>query len=306
MPRFASSPRPLAPPSCRSWLGLTGARARWTLLLALSVAIGAPGRAAAQGPTAADVGSLAAANVGKGAGHCSIVNSSNNSLGGNQFETSCSGNGGAGEYWCADFARWVWHHAGGSGIAVSGLTAAAGSFYVYGTNHGTLHTSHSYTPHVGDAIVFNYAGGGYADHVGLVSAVHSDGSIQTANGDFGGRSGSQAYFAETSTVESVRIAASQRSVGSRPSSIGMTISAYVTPHGIVPSNRPPRGYLDGVACDGIHGWAQDPDAATASINVHVYIDGRPASPARWASASTPTRTGTISAPRSAPAITASR
>lgn len=255
MPRLSSPLRPFH-------IGL--------LTLLLSIASAAP--ASAQ-PTAAQVGALAAANVGKGAGYCSIVNSSNNTLGGRQFESSCTGNGGAGEYWCADFAIWVWQHAGGGGITVSGLTAAAGSFYTYGASHGTLHTSSSYVPHVGDAIVFNYHGGGRADHVGVVGAVHSDGSIQTINGDFGGRSGSEGYFARTSRVESVSVTRSQRAVGSTPSSIGMRISAYVTPHGIVPPNRAPHGYLDGVSCDVIHGWAQDPDVPTHAIDVHVYIGG---------------------------------
>ncbi len=264
MPHLSSPPR-LAVTAC--WRS-----SHIAVLTALVLSSASAGRASAQ-PTAAEVGALAAANVGKGAGYCSIVNSSNNTLGGRQFATSCSGNGGAGEYWCADFVIWVWQHAGGGGITISGLTAAAGSFYVYGSNHGTLHTSSSYTPQVGDAIVFNYAGGGRADHVGLVSAVHSDGSIQTANGDFGGRSGSQAYFAETSRVESVSITRSQRSVGSTPSSIGMRISAYVTPHGLVPPNSPPHGYLDGAGCDLIHGWAQDTDAPGTSIGVHVYFDG---------------------------------
>jgi hypothetical protein len=31
-----------------------------------------------------------------------------NSLGGTGFESSCTGNGGQPEYWCSDFARWVW------------------------------------------------------------------------------------------------------------------------------------------------------------------------------------------------------
>ncbi|HZM84363.1 MAG TPA: hypothetical protein VFC19_52250, partial [Candidatus Limnocylindrales bacterium] len=40
--------------------------------------------------------------------------------------------------WCADFARWVWRNAN---IKTGGLTAASGSFYTYGSNNGTLHTS---------------------------------------------------------------------------------------------------------------------------------------------------------------------
>ncbi len=40
-----------------------------------------------------------------------------------------------------------------------------------------------------------------------------------------------------------------------------------------PPDSPPKGYLDGVDCSQIHGWAQDPDAPTQSISVHVYLDG---------------------------------
>ena len=53
-----------------------------------------------------NISNIALANVGKGA--CS-----RNSEGGNDFDSSCTGNGGQPEYWCADFARWVWAAAGG-------------------------------------------------------------------------------------------------------------------------------------------------------------------------------------------------
>src|SRR5208282_3385652 len=93
----------------------------------------------AEAATTADIANLALANVGKHA--CST-----NSLGAKDYETSCTGNGGYPEYWCADFAQWVWAN-NGAGY-VSELDAAAGSFYVYGQNHGTLHNS----PAVGDAV----------------------------------------------------------------------------------------------------------------------------------------------------------
>ncbi|MBS2964125.1 CHAP domain-containing protein [Actinocrinis puniceicyclus] len=197
--------------------------------------------APASATTTNDIASLALANIGKGAGWCSTVNSSNNSLGGNAFGGSCTyttvNGSGYGEYWCSDFAKWVWQNASGGTINISGLTAGSGSFYTYGSNNGTLHTSTSYVPRVGDAIVFNYTGGGVADHVGLVAAVNPDGSIQTANGDFGGASGgSEAYWADTSRVEAVNISASERTVGSTPTYIGMTISAYVTPVGLTSSS----------------------------------------------------------------------
>jgi cell wall-associated NlpC family hydrolase len=179
---------------------------------------------------AANVAALAKANIGKGAGTCSQVNSSLNSLGGSAFYTSCTGNGGSAEYWCADFAMWVWSNAG---IDITGLTPGAGSFIADASQNGsTVHTSSTYVPQVGDAVVYDYNGAGVADHVGLVTGVNSDGSITTANGDFGGESGTEAHFSETSTVLAETISAAQKQVGDVPSTIGMTISAYVTPSGL--------------------------------------------------------------------------
>jgi len=54
----------------------------------------------ASAASASTIAALATANVGKQA--CST-----NTLGGRGFETSCTGNGGQPEYWCADFAKWV-------------------------------------------------------------------------------------------------------------------------------------------------------------------------------------------------------
>ena len=160
--------------------------------------------------------SVALANVGKGA--CS-----RNSQGGYAFDSSCSGNGGSPEYWCADFVRWVWAAAGAN---TQGLDAAAGSFYVYGQSHGTLHS----TPNLGDAVVFNYAGGGYADHVAIVTQVNSNGTIETVSGDWAGNSGSEATFSSTSHAD-LNAPAYWGGVGSVPGIIGMRISGYVSPAG---------------------------------------------------------------------------
>ncbi|HEY1958912.1 MAG TPA: CHAP domain-containing protein [Polyangiaceae bacterium] len=160
------------------------------------------------------------------------------------YDTSCTGNGGKPEYWCADFARWVWEQAGVSDT--SGLTAAAGSFYVYGENHGTLHD----TPHVGDAVVFDYAGGGYADHVALVTAVEPNGTIETVSGDWGGTGESEAAFSSTSRV-ALNAPAYASGVGSTPSVMGMTISGYISPAGTSASaGGGCAGYEDGLYCGG--------------------------------------------------------
>jgi MYXO-CTERM domain-containing protein len=47
----------------------------------------------------------------------------------------------------------------------------------------------------------------------------------------------------------------------------------------VVTNHPPVGYVDAIDCASVRGWAQDPDAPTASIDVHVYFNGGPGDPA---------------------------
>ncbi|HTQ46488.1 MAG TPA: CHAP domain-containing protein [Polyangiaceae bacterium] len=160
--------------------------------------------------------SLALANVGGSA--CGT-----NSLGGTHFETSCTGNGGQPEYWCADFAQWVWAN---SGADTTGLNAAAGSFYCYGQNNGTL----SNTPQAGDAVVFDYQGGGVADHVALVTQVNSNGTIETVSGDWNGQSGTEAEFSSTSSVV-LNSPAYPGTVGTSPGVMGMTISGFISPVG---------------------------------------------------------------------------
>ncbi|HEY4119804.1 MAG TPA: glycoside hydrolase domain-containing protein [Byssovorax sp.] len=162
------------------------------------------------------VASIATANLGDTA--CGL-----NSAGGHAYGSSCTGNGGQPEYWCADFAKWVWQQAGAD---VDNLTAGAGSFYVYGQDHATL----SNTPHVGDAVVFDYQGGGYADHVAIVTQVNGS-SIVTVSGDWNGQSGSEAHFSSTSSVIENQ-PAYPGVVGSSPSIIGMTISGFISPVGI--------------------------------------------------------------------------
>jgi hypothetical protein len=169
----------------------------------------------ASAATGSSIATLAVANVGKKA--CST-----NSKGGQAFESSCTGNGGQPEYWCADFARWVWAN---SGVAdTSWLNAAAGSFYTYGEESGTL----SATPAVGDAAVFDYYGGGVADHVAIVTEANPNGTVETVSGDWNGDSGSEAHFASTSSVVS-NAPAYLGEVGASPAVMGMTISAFVAP-----------------------------------------------------------------------------
>ncbi len=175
---------------------------------------------AGAGVSGTNIANIALANLGKGA--CST-----NSAGGTGYDSSCTGNGGQPEYWCADFARWVWTEAG---VDTSALDAAAGSFYVYGTNNNTLH----YPPSVGDAVVFDYSGGGIAEHVAIVTQVNSDNSIETVSGDWGGSGYSEAAFASSSSVV-LNSPAYASTVGSSPGVMDLTISGFVTPVGTPPA-----------------------------------------------------------------------
>lgn len=49
------------------------------------------------------------------------------------------------------------------------------------------------------------------------------------------------------------------------------------PSPMCPNSRP-VGYLDSATCDGVKGWAQDPDEATKSIGVHLYFGGPAGAP----------------------------
>ena len=167
----------------------------------------------AHADTGSQIAAIANANIGNAA--CST-----NSAGTTGYESSCSGGP---ELWCADFAKWVWQQ---DGVDVTGLTPGAGSFGQY---NGGLHS----TPHVGDAVVFNYNGNGYADHVAIVTAVNSDGTIQTVGGDEGGQSGN---WAATSHVHND--GPYSGAIG-YSSYMGQNISGYVSPKGGATSNPTP-------------------------------------------------------------------
>ena len=90
------------------------------------------------------------------------------------------------EFWCADFTKWAWKQAGVTGLGT--LTPSAATFYTWGTKHGEQ-ISFGGTPAAGDAVLLYPPGtkapnGSYADHVGIVTAVHSDGTVNLVNGDF--------------------------------------------------------------------------------------------------------------------------
>ena len=133
--------------------------------------------------TGQNIANIAKANLGKKA--CET-----NSAGGAGYYTSCTGNGGQPEYWCSDFARWVWSQ---EGIDVSNINPAARSF----ANDGVQST-----PHVGDAVLFSPSGT-VADvaHVAIVVQVNADGSVVSVGGDEDGPDNTtEAQYSSASVV----------------------------------------------------------------------------------------------------------
>jgi hypothetical protein len=89
------------------------------------------------------------------------------------------------ETWCADFNKWVWEQAGVT-ADMNALNAGSVSFYDWAGQQGETPAADAGTPAVGDSIVFFAPGlvGVYADHVGVVTSVNPDGTINMVNGDF--------------------------------------------------------------------------------------------------------------------------
>mgnify|MGYP001316336912 CR=1 FL=1 len=170
------------------------------------------------------IAALAVANLGKTAGTCART-PTRNSLGGTAFEHSCKGWNDVPEYWCADFAIWVWRNAG---YDVSGLDAASISFATYGVKHHSTRAA----PKVGDALVFNKTmSTTWAAHVAIVTAIDPDGSVVLVNGDWAGESGSEVHFATTASVKATTIPGAQAVVGGGPIDVqgGIQVIAIVAP-----------------------------------------------------------------------------
>lgn len=89
------------------------------------------------------------------------------------------------ETWCADFNKWVWEQAGIT-TDMNTLNAGAVSFYDWALEQGQSPQLDTGTPEVGDSIVFFSPGNfpSFADHVGIVTSVSSNGTIDMVNGDF--------------------------------------------------------------------------------------------------------------------------
>ncbi len=89
------------------------------------------------------------------------------------------------ETWCSDFNKWVWQQAGVT-ADMNTLNAGAVSFYNWAVQNGQSPQLDTGTPQAGDSIVFFSPGAfpSFADHVGVVTSVSSDGTIDMVNGDF--------------------------------------------------------------------------------------------------------------------------
>jgi hypothetical protein len=97
------------------------------------------------------------------------------------------------EEWCADFAAWVWQHAGAVvdyQLAPGDLNSQSASFYVWGVDHGTWHPVGShYVPVPGDVAVYGLdAATASAEHVAVVIGVGQNDAPDVVNGD-GDRTG---------------------------------------------------------------------------------------------------------------------
>ncbi|MEU8435094.1 FG-GAP-like repeat-containing protein [Streptomyces sp. NPDC029216] len=234
--------------SAPSVTGRKSARVR-TGLAALVVAAAIGGLAAVPAHAASEVELMAAdAQAENGNGPCAHGGYDG---GVNQY-SSCDGYGGQAHAWCADFVGWVWSRHNVQGMAT--LTDAASSFYAYGEKYGTL----SSTPHVGDAVVYEYSNG-WAQHVAMVTDI--SGGYVTITG------GNQHNMVSTNTTTRYR-------VGESP--WGQTISGYISPK--LQSATPPSVSLKGLPGTSVSGVAQLSAAVSNGTypiaSVQYYVDGK--------------------------------
>jgi PKD repeat protein len=101
------------------------------------------------------------------------------------------------EEWCADLNKWVWERAGVT-ADMNTLNAGSISFYDWGVQQGESMPVDPSTVVPGDSLVFFGPGAinpnRYADHVGIVTAVNPDGTINMINGDFLGATNISAEY----------------------------------------------------------------------------------------------------------------
>jgi hypothetical protein len=210
-------------------------------------------------PTRAAIASLAAKQVGKG---CSTY--------------VAGGNCDPSEWWCADFAEWVWRHAGVSPVPTTATARDVGQWAV---DHGYFKerpSGQEGKPAVGDIVVFGAPADIGGGHVAIVYSVNSNGTITTINGDYGSGSLPSQNRVVRDTIDPKT---------ARSGHDDLLISGYVTPPNVAPpappkpKSTPPTGSIYSLTHSGpgvwqVHGWAADPDHKTTAIQVRVKVNNR--------------------------------
>ncbi len=90
--------------------------------------------------------------------------------------------GDAAEAWCSDFAEWVWQT---SGVPTRTMDGWSASFITWGRLHHRVQLGTSFTPEVGDAIVWGTRTPLYGTHVALIVSVQG-GDVSIVSGNSGG------------------------------------------------------------------------------------------------------------------------
>jgi hypothetical protein len=91
--------------------------------------------------------------------------------------------------WCAAFASWCLDTAGAAlGYRIPYRSGSCPDIETWARAHGILHET---GPHVGDWCLLQEwdAAGQYSGHIGIVTAIHSDGSMETIEGNTSSGSG---------------------------------------------------------------------------------------------------------------------
>ena len=84
--------------------------------------------------------------------------------------------------WCCIFIWWLFHECGVSNLFYGGnKTASCTTLMNYYKSKGQFSNS----PKVGSLVFFQFDKDSYADHIGIVTKVYSDGSIETIEGNTG-------------------------------------------------------------------------------------------------------------------------
>jgi PKD repeat protein len=143
------------------------------------------------------------------------------------------------ETWCSDFNKWVWEQAGVT-ADMNTLNPDAVSFYDWAVEQGQTPQIDTGTPQAGDSVLFFAPGNfpSWADHVGIITSVSSNGTIDMVNGDFAGGPDIAAVYDTGITSLSAFAAASEGTPGEQ--------WALVTPP-TTAQPPAPSGHLSGPA-----------------------------------------------------------